>query len=212
MPTVSIVIPTRPQESLTLATETLMKQTVQDFEMHIIVDSEGRGQSWARNRGAEIARGQYLLFSDNDIAWEPWALEELLKAVEAEPQARAFGGKVYQIGYAYGGYEMLQDGKAIYTYCVEPWDLETLKFQNYVSTMTLVRREVYWQAGGFDETLRRLEDWELWLRLGLQHGIAGRSLERIAFRTTVRQGVSFDSVLSHEKAEKFVREKLGIPL
>ena len=37
--------------------------------------------------------------------------------------------------------------------------------------MVLVRREIFMKYL-FDETFRRLEDWELWLRMGLD-GIAG---------------------------------------
>jgi glycosyltransferase involved in cell wall biosynthesis len=177
--------------------DTLMAQTFQDFEVHVVVDRDGRGQSWARNRGLDVARGEYILFSDSDIEWCPDALERLLATLEAQPDDR-------HVGYAYGPYQFLDEhGPVGDLVGAQPWDWADLQRNNYISTMCLVRASC---RPTFDEHLRRLEDWDLWLRLGSM-GICGAWEPNLIFRTRIRTGVSFNNPLTHEQAEAQVRAK-----
>ena len=211
-PLISIVIPTRPHESCGLTMETLMAQTLQDFEVHVIVDHEGRGQSWARNRGAEVARGHTLLFSDNDLLWEPQALERLHVGL-LDTMAAVRPGERFT-AYAYGAYQFftrlgcsMERGAIL---CNRPWDWQALKACNFISTMALIDREVWCREHlAFDEGLRRLEDWDLFLTMG-ERGYCGAFIPGILFHTEFKPGVSHQNPLTHEAAEAIVRTKHGI--
>ncbi len=213
IPLISVVIPTRRHESPSLTIETLMQQTIQDIEIHVIVDHEGRGQSWARNRGAEMARGRYLLFSDNDLIWEPRALEKmhqgLLRAQEHDDPIIT-----WRTGYAYPAYQFYErnGGELLRTQvmCLTPWDWRSLRQWNYISTMALINTDAWWKADmQFDEDLRRLEDWDIWLTFG-ERGYRGVCVPEVLFRTEIKPGVSHQNPLTHEEVEKIVRKKHGI--
>jgi glycosyltransferase involved in cell wall biosynthesis len=218
-PLISVVIPTRKNERIEPTLDTLMRQGVQDLEFHIVVDHDGRGQGWARNRGAEIARGTYLLFSDNDIEWQPNAVSWLLQALKggqhSEPSTE------WQTMYAYGKYRFKgvpsfvrhrsSDPLPGAIMCDQEWDWFTLRQNNYISTMCLVERHAFVEVGGFDEALRRLEDWDLWLRFGFHH-YRGVWVDKIVFQTSPRAGVSYEHALTHEKAMEIVMKKHGLPV
>lgn len=211
---ISIVVPTRKGESVDLTMSTLMRQTYQDFEVHVIVDSMERGAPWARNAGAELARGQYLLFSDNDIDWDPGALDAMVKALTAAREDEIKSGDVFEwrTAYAFGGYYITgvpTDGRTVGPVGNEPWDFATLKGRNFISTMSLMTRQSFM---GFDEKLGRLQDWDLWLRLAMQARRRGVWVGRPLFSTPYREGISFDGRVTYEEAWRYVRIKAGLPV
>jgi glycosyltransferase involved in cell wall biosynthesis len=232
-PLISIVIPARPNESVDLTMATLMRQTCQDFEMHVVVDKDLRGVGWARNRGAECARGQYLLFSDSDIIWAPDALAVMVETLERACHAESLldagwgrrhcprcpdQGATWRTAYAYVAYDIVKIEKRwfggttqslVRRFGDQPWDLENLKTYNFVSPMTLMLRSIF---PSFDESLGRLQDWHLWLRLALEHRIKGVWVGRTLFVTPLRVGISYGGPIGYEEARMAVYRKLGLPL
>lgn len=94
MALVSVIIPTHNRRALLLRKLQALKGQGTDFEVVVVADgctdgtvealsaypvpyplklleSEGRGAAYARNRGAEAAAGEILLFSDDDIIPSP---------------------------------------------------------------------------------------------------------------------------------------------
>jgi glycosyltransferase involved in cell wall biosynthesis len=141
----------------------------------ISVDDEGHGANWARNKGFKEVKTEYVLFTDCDINWHSGAVELLLKTLEKHPEA----------SYSYGAYEM---GGVIQ--CDMEFDPEILKLQNYISTMSLVRSNDFKEVGGFDEKIKRFQDWDLWMNF-LEHGKVGVYCGQIIFDTPVRAGITY---------------------
>jgi len=200
---VTVVVIHRRGESCEIALESLRKQNCRNFEMVIIEDSELRGASWARNRGFEKVRTEYVLFSDSDIMWELDALWTLSQILDAHPEA----------SYAYGAYDLTRKEKKfgdprtlIGTYCNEPWSAEMLRDytkRNFLSTMSLVRTRDYPMA---DESIERLQDYDMWLTM-LGQGKTGVFCGRKIFAADLRRGISFGNDLSYEEALKKIVEK-----
>lgn len=189
---ISIIIPNRetenPYETLKSLRNQIMGQEV------IVVYDEGKGANWARNRGAELAAGEYLLFSDNDVVWEPEALFHLYHTLKNDKRGAS---------YCYGWYEM--EGKA---YCKREFSQTLLYKHNYISTMSLIKKDMF---PGFDENLQRLQDWDLWLTL-LSEGVHGVYSPHKIFTTKKRDGITFGNGISWELAREIVLMKHGLPL
>ncbi len=198
MKQVTVVIPTLPERAAELEQTclTLQAQTLAHLlEIVIVVDTERRGQGWARNQGVSTAariwpdtsviHSPYLLFSDDDIHWHPTAVERLLVGM-----ATARGRDAWVPAYAYGSYRLTgcPVGVSPGPYCTESWSWSLLKRRNFVSTMSLIRWDSFMY---FDESLPMLEDWDLWLELG-SRGLSGVQVKGELFTTPYRvDGVTF---------------------
>jgi len=67
------------------------------------------------------------------------------------------------------------------------FDANSLHRSNYISTMSLIRTEKF---PGFDESLHRFQDWDLWLTM-LHNGDTGEFTGECSFKTESRpHGIS----------------------
>lgn len=119
----------------------------------------------ARNAGAAVAHGEYLFFCDADVRLRPKALTAFTEALDSHPEA-SFAYCSFIWGWRW--------------FRAVPFDPERLKKLNYISTMSMIRRAAF---PGFDDTLDRYQDWDLWLRV-VASGRRGIPLSQTLFRVT----------------------------
>jgi len=186
MSKITVVIPNKEGQNPYKTLESLKHQTVQNFDIVIVYDTHGNANI-ARNEGFELVKTPYVLFSDNDIDWKPDALEKMLSTMEGTDAS-----------YAYGHYIM---GNNIF--CNKDFDADSLRQMNYISTMSLIKSDDF---PGFDPKISRLQDWDLWLTM-LADGKTGIYTGSQAFSTEKREGITFNSGLSWDKAVKIVKKK-----
>lgn len=124
----------------------------------IIVNSDFGGAPKKRNAGFERSTQPFVFFCDDDILLPKGYLEKLYKLLTANPTK----------SYAYTGYHGIvmhpqtHPMRGNFQIPSIPFNGENLKKGNYISTMSLVRREHF---PGFDESLKRLQDWDVWLTM-----------------------------------------------
>ena len=151
------------------------------FAPHVrSIRQENRGLSAARNAGIAAARGDFLVFLDADDRLLP----EKVSASLSVFAARADLGLVYSgVRYidAHGAPLPERGGTR-----QEGDLLPALLLGNLIHpNAAMVRRAPVQEAGGFDERLTALEDWDLWLRLsvrGLRWGCIPRPLAEYRIR------------------------------
>ncbi len=182
--TVSVIITTfnRPL-SLKRAVDSVLNQTLPPAEIIVINDGDAlpmnesflreslvkvyqnkqnRGANFSRNRGADLAVGEVLMFLDDDDTWETDKIHCQMQVFEANPEA----------GLVYSGKIMVYDvdrTKELYRVpanisgYIYPGILE----RNIIGTTSsaAIKKNVFFEAGGFDEDLPAMQDYDLWIRV-----------------------------------------------
>lgn len=145
----------------------------------ILINSENLGFAAACNQGARAARGEYLLFLNNDTEVTPGWLEELLKPLQEDHSLVAVGGKLLfpDQTIQHAGVIIVDDRKnhdplrAMHQYASLPANHAPANSPRIMQALTaaclLVRRSAFEQAGGFDEGYwNGYEDVDLCFTLG----------------------------------------------
>ncbi len=120
-----------------------------------VITQENRGSNPARNRGLQAAQGEYVMFADADVVLKPGMLKKCLTMLAAAPS---------NVGYAYTGFKF-----GWKTFRGVPFSGKRLRRVNFVHTTCLVKKSLF---PGFDETIKRFQDWDVWLTM-LERGIVG---------------------------------------
>jgi GT2 family glycosyltransferase len=135
------------------------------------------GYAGACNEGARAARGDLLVFLNNDTEPEAGWLDALLRHAEANPRAAAIGAKLlYPTGAVqHAGVVIGQDGYPHNLYAGFPAEHPAVERSRRLQAVTgacmLVRRNAFDAAAGFDAGFHNsLEDVDLCLRIGEDGG------------------------------------------
>ncbi|MDX6513001.1 MAG: hypothetical protein QOE36_2505 [Gaiellaceae bacterium] len=129
-----------------------------------VVQIDHVGRSAARNRGVEEARTALVAFLDDDDLVVPGRLAR---------QAEALGGAALSFGRVWvvdGEGRPRADWNAVLErrFPARPVDAAALLFSQapIYTSATLVRRDAFLSAGGYDPALDAYEDLDLYLRIG----------------------------------------------
>ena len=192
MPLVSVVIPAYNSAwCIRRAVDSVLAQDFRDFELIVVDDGSlddtaailagygdaiqviskpNGGLSSARNAGISSAQGAFVAFLDADDWWISAKLTRQVALMAARPEL-LFCSTASAVQTPAG--ERLADwrcGVGIAS------TLESIFSANaYVAgsgSAVLAKREAFSLAGGFDESLRSLEDIDMWMRLAALGGFA----------------------------------------
>lgn len=117
-----------------------------------ILHQENKGAPAARNYGFKISSGELVIFLDADIVMKPQMIEKLYLALKTDESA-AFAYSSFHFGWK--------------KFKLWPFDYERLKKLPYIHTSALIRREAF---PGFDESLKKFQDWDLFLTIAERGG------------------------------------------
>ncbi|MCM2268968.1 MAG: glycosyltransferase, partial [Thermoanaerobaculia bacterium] len=184
MTLVSVVVPTRDRRAaLERALASVDAQTHAEVELLVVDDGSrdetaswlararpaarvlaggGRGAGGARNRGLEAAQGELVAFLDDDDRWRPSYLATQVAWLAARPDVDLAYADHVEVDAA--GRVGAPDLRPLAGYDSE---LIALLAEGGIHTMSVVvcRRSAYVRWGGFDESLRVVQDLEWYARL-----------------------------------------------
>ncbi len=126
---------------------------VQNVEFDIkYIRQENKGAPSARNRGLEEARGECVIFWDADVIGESFMLEKMYEALQENERASyAYCNHISHITYHISKKMLARN-----------FDANELIKNNYVHSTSLIRRK---DVIKLDESLKRFQDWDLWLTM-----------------------------------------------
>lgn len=132
------------------------------FGSRLVALEENGGPARARNRGAECAQGEILVFIDSDVCVHPDTLSRFDAHISVHPTVDAVIGS-YDDTPADQGF--VSQYKNLFHHYVH--QRSRSEAGTFWAGCGAVRREVFLQRGGFDESYRRpsIEDIELGYRL-----------------------------------------------
>ncbi|MGH3109997.1 MAG: glycosyltransferase family 2 protein [Gaiellaceae bacterium] len=135
-------------------------RSMTDDRVRILRHETAGGAARARNAGIREARGEWIAFLDDDDYWAPRKLRMQLDLVRST-----------RADFAYAGVVTVDD-RGFVLHTSSPPDPDRLRYEIIRtcaipagSSNVLARTEVVRQLGGFDESFRNMEDWDLWIRL-----------------------------------------------
>lgn len=224
MKLVSVVIPVwNHAKELESCLRSLSKQTYSAREIIVVDDGstdhpvaqapvkfirlgQRRGAAAARNEGARYATGDYLIFVDADAVLVPHAIERMVETLESHPDA-TFAYSSFRFGWK--------------RFSSRSFDADELRRGPYIHTTSLLRRAAF---QGFDESLKKFQDWDLWLTVVERGGVGVWIPEELFTLSVGRKGMSAwlpsfvhrlpwpltEDMKKYRHWEKVVKQKHGI--
>jgi len=186
-PKISVIMSTfnRADRFLGRAIESVLSQTEKDFELIVVDDCStdntlelvhdyakkdnrviyavtpfnSGSDTMPKNLGILRSRGQYIAYLDDDCEFHPYHLDILLKRLERNPD----------IDVAYCDMQIFNadepDAPPQPAIAMD-FDAQFLINRNYIDTSEVMhRRDAVFAVGGWDQTLPKFVDWNLWVRM-----------------------------------------------
>lgn len=183
---ISVIMPAHNREAIiSLAINSVLQQSYQNWELLVIDDGSqdktcdivaafddpriillklpsNLGVSKARNVGLTHAQGEYIAYLDTDNTMDCHFLLLMVNTLKKHPEAES----VYCAQRVTTIYHSEVNGKdEIHTIRFGPFNRSLLENRNYLDLNAYVHtKDLYTKLGGFNESMRRLVDWDLVLR------------------------------------------------
>lgn len=131
-----------------------------------VIRQQNKGAGAARNRAVDAATQPYLAFLDADDEWLPTKLERSMNVM--------IEGDYLLVAHDY--LDATENGD-VHVDCARRFQESSdpyvqLYLKGYIPSISVItRRDAVIAAGGFDESLRNAQDFDLWLKLLAEPGI-----------------------------------------
>jgi glycosyltransferase involved in cell wall biosynthesis len=181
-PLISVIIPTFNRAIwVREAVDSVLAQTFQDFELIVVDDGSTdktraglgpygdrlstitqarQGVSAARNRGLEMAAGEWLAFLDSDDLWLPQKLETQVDFLNRNPQAEICQTEEIWIRHGRRVNPRKKHRKPSGDIFAPSLSLCLVS-----PSAVMLKKRLLVEVGSFDRLLPACEDYDLWLRI-----------------------------------------------
>ena len=196
VPWISVVIPLyNGGQYIASAIDSILAQTIQDFEIIIVNDGstdggekivgrysdsriilfnqKNRGDGAARNQGIKCAKAEIIAFLDADDLWYPSFLETIEFLINKYPLAGAYATGIVEIE---NNKEIFQTFRTIpneeYDGLIHLIEAAVIGERFVTSSSVAIKKSVLCELSGFREGVTWGADNDLWARIALKYPIA----------------------------------------
>lgn len=195
---ISVILPTYNGEAyIRESVESVLEQTVADFELIIVNDCSTDGTAKileelakkdnrikivtneinlklpaSLNRGFKEAKGDYLTWTSDDNIYRNIAFEKMVTVLDNNPE----------LGMVYANYTVVDENKNFIEE-IKVIDSENLMYGNCVGACFLYRKSVYDLVGEYDTGLFLVEDFDYWLRIFEESSLTNLDEDLYIYRT-----------------------------
>lgn len=183
---ISVIIPTHNRSDLlTNAIQSVVNQTYKDIEIVVVDDAStcnnqaiidsfnmsiiyhrfetNQGGNICRNKGVELANGQYVAYLDDDDTWHEQKLEKQLSTMQQSDASLCYTGKnIITVD------ENLKEIHRRYSFAKPKYESlqKSIMQKNFIGTTSsiMVQKDKFLEMGGFDVAMPALQDYEFYLR------------------------------------------------
>lgn len=138
-----------------------------------LICKENGGVCSARNRGIEEAKGEYIALLDGDDQWEKEYLAEQVKMIEDFAEAAMWGINFAELNHGKLIRRLETDLPDGYRGYVENYFQMRKRISDlFCSSSVVIRKEVFYKVGMFDERIKYSEDSDMWFRIIANYPVA----------------------------------------
>jgi glycosyltransferase involved in cell wall biosynthesis len=178
---------------------------IDDSRLRTVRRERNGGTSVARNLGSSLATGDLVAFLDADDTWYPSKIERQLDHLANEPAAVGIGAQMHHVGRR--GEPVGITGVEVLDEAVQQ-EVRSAELMPFPFSTIVADREVMIDVGGFDETLRLVQDLDFLARLATRGSILTVAEPLGAYRV---HAASASARYFHDQREtlRFVRARIA---
>lgn len=118
--------------------------------------NENKGISGNSNEAVKLATGDYIALFDHDDLLAPYALYEVVKCINKNPNAE----------FIYSDEDKIDEhGNRSEGYFKPDFSPDTLRCQNYICHFSIFKKELMQKLGGFNKKFDGAQDYDIFLRM-----------------------------------------------
>jgi len=146
-------------------TREVVESFLKDPRVRLITQPENIGITATRNYGIGIAKGEYIAMLDSDDTWiDNSKLKKQVELLDAHPEIGIVGTFSKKINFR--GEEIGEITAKLAHASIR----RNMMFRNQLTqSSVLIRKEALDKVGWYDESIPIWEDYELWLRIGMDY-------------------------------------------
>jgi len=134
----------------------LKQYALEDNRIKIKLLDENKGIAGNSNEALSLATGEYIALLDHDDMLPAFALFEIVKAINENPDA----------DFIYSDEDLISErGKRLEPHFKPDWSPYTLKSYNYITHLSVIRKSLVTEVGGFRRGFDGSQDYDLILRI-----------------------------------------------
>ncbi len=229
MPKVSVIIPTFNRGWIVgRAIRSVLEQNFKDFELIIVNDGSSDdtsvvlkqfiddriivvnseingGLSHARNLGLKKSQGELIAYLDSDNLWYPNFLEVMSEVFNKNIVMAYSGQNLLLVGGTKTDPKVL--GRKTRNEIYNPSKLIT---GNYIDVNCMVhKKSLLDEVGYFDETLKVLEDWDLFAQIAVKHPFGIKHVDQVLSEYYFYLPET-ETTLSNQKWQEWIEKMFGL--